>query len=107
MPKSVFSEEYNRFRQLVFEARKAAKLTQAELSAKLELPQSYVSKYERGERRLDVIEFLQVAQVLEIDPLAFIEELVQHGLHLAFVPKRDNRKLLVDRRQMYHCYQDG
>ncbi|AUB34866.1 MAG: helix-turn-helix transcriptional regulator [Nostoc sp. NMS7] len=78
MPKSVFSEEYNRFRQLLIEARKAAKLTQAELSAKLELPQSYVSKYERGERRLDVIEFLQVAQVLEIDPLAFIEELLKY-----------------------------
>ncbi|MHC5596139.1 MAG: helix-turn-helix domain-containing protein [Nostoc sp.] len=78
MPKSVFSEEYNRFRQLLIEARKAAKLTQAELSAKLELPQSYVSKYERGERRLDVIEFLQVAQMLEIDPLAFIEELLKY-----------------------------
>jgi transcriptional regulator with XRE-family HTH domain len=78
VPKSVFSEEYNRFRRLLIEARKAAKLTQAELSAKLELPQSYVSKYERGERRLDVIEFLQVAQVLEIDPLAFIEELLKY-----------------------------
>ncbi|ACC83131.1 helix-turn-helix domain-containing protein [Nostoc punctiforme] len=78
MPKSVFSEEYNRFRQLLIEARKAAKLTQAELSAKLKLPQSYVSKYERGERRLDVIKFLQVAQVLEIDPLAFIEELLKY-----------------------------
>ncbi|MBN3870602.1 MAG: helix-turn-helix transcriptional regulator [Nostoc sp.] len=78
MPKSVFSEEYNRFCQLLIEARRTAKLTQAELSAKLELPQSYVSKYERGERRLDVIEFLQVAQVLEIDPLAFIEELLKY-----------------------------
>ncbi|MBX9255826.1 helix-turn-helix transcriptional regulator [Desmonostoc muscorum CCALA 125] len=78
MPKSVFSEEYNRFRQLLIEARKTAKLTQAELSAKLELPQSYVSKYERGERRLDVIEFLQIAQVLEIDPLAFIKELLKY-----------------------------
>jgi transcriptional regulator with XRE-family HTH domain len=78
VPKSVFSEEYNRFCHLLIEARKAAKLTQAELSAKLELPQSYVSKYERGERRLDVIEFLQVAQALEIDPLAFIEELLKY-----------------------------
>ncbi|MEH2143869.1 helix-turn-helix domain-containing protein [Nostoc sp.] len=78
MPKSVFSEEYNRFRQLLIEARKAAKLTQADLSAKLELPQSYVSKYERGERRLDLIEFLQVAEVLDIDPLAFIKELLKY-----------------------------
>jgi transcriptional regulator with XRE-family HTH domain len=78
VPKSVFSEEYNRFRKLLIEARKDAKLSQAELSAKLERPQSYVSKYERGERRLDLIEFLQITQALEIDPLAFIEELLRH-----------------------------
>ncbi|WP_137669231.1 helix-turn-helix domain-containing protein [Sphaerospermopsis reniformis] len=44
----------------------------------LKRPQSYVSKYERGERRLDVIEFLELAQVLEIDPLTFIENLLTY-----------------------------
>jgi transcriptional regulator with XRE-family HTH domain len=77
--KSVFTEEYNQFRKMLIEARKAANLTQAELSAKLERPQSYVSKYERGERRLDLIEFLQLAQVLEIDPLSFIENLLTYN----------------------------
>jgi transcriptional regulator with XRE-family HTH domain len=77
--KSVFSEEYNQFRKMLIEARKAANLTQAELSAKLERPQSYVSKYERGERRLDLIEFLQLTQVLEIDPLTFIENLLTYN----------------------------
>ncbi|MFM2064416.1 MAG: hypothetical protein RLZZ507_4087 [Cyanobacteriota bacterium] len=79
MSKSVFSEEYNQFRKMLIEARKAANLTQAELSAKLERPQSYVSKYERGERRLDLIEFLQLTQVLEIDPLTFIENLLTYN----------------------------
>lgn len=64
MPRSVFSNEYTRFRQLLIKARKAANLSQTELSAKLSRPQSYVSKYERGERRLDVIEFLEVAEAL-------------------------------------------
>lgn len=64
---------------MLIDARKAANLTQAELSAKLERPQSYVSKYERGERRLDLIEFLQLAQVLEIDPLTFIENLLTYN----------------------------
>nr|WP_174763080.1 helix-turn-helix transcriptional regulator [Anabaena sp. UHCC 0187] len=64
---------------MLIEARKEANLTQAELSAKLERPQSYVSKYERGERRLDLIEFLQLAQVLEIDPLTFIENLLTYN----------------------------
>lgn len=44
---------------------------------KLSRPQSYVSKYERGERRLDLIEFLEIAEALEIDPLAFIEKLLE------------------------------
>lgn len=79
MPKSVFSEQYNRFRQLLITARQTAKLTQAELSANLSRPQSYVSKYERGERRLDLIEFLEVAEVLQIDPAIFIKKLLEEN----------------------------
>lgn len=79
MSKSVFTEEYNQFRKMLIDARKAANFTQAELSAKLERPQSYVSKYERGERRLDLIEFLQLAQVLETYPLIFIENLLTYN----------------------------
>ncbi len=77
MPKSVFTRKYNRFRELLIEARKEINLTQVELSVKLSRPQSYVSKYERGERRLDLIEFLEIAEALEIDPLAFIEKLLE------------------------------
>ena len=50
------------------ELRKAAGLTQAELAQRLNRPQSFVSKYERGERRLDVIEFGEVATALSVDP---------------------------------------
>lgn len=42
--------------------RKQCGLTQVALAALLDKPQSYVSKYESGERRLDVIEFLAIAQ---------------------------------------------
>jgi transcriptional regulator with XRE-family HTH domain len=61
LTKSVFTPTYARFRELLIEARQAAGLTQAELAARLQRPQSYVSKLERGERRLDVVEFLEVA----------------------------------------------
>ncbi|MGM3309440.1 helix-turn-helix domain-containing protein [Anabaena sp. WFMT] len=77
MSKSVFSKKYHRFRQLLIQARKVAKLTQSELSEKLSRPQSYVSKYERGERRLDLIEFLEVAEVLEVEPATFIKQLLE------------------------------
>lgn len=59
---------YKKFRELLVEVRRAAGLTQAELSRQLNRPQSFVSKYERGERRLDVIEFGEVAEALGVDP---------------------------------------
>lgn len=59
----------------MIEARKSADLTQAELATRLSRPQSFVSKYERGERRLDVVEFLEVARELGMDAVTFIKKL--------------------------------
>jgi transcriptional regulator with XRE-family HTH domain len=75
MPKSVFSESYSRFREMLVQARKDAALTQAELAARLGRPQSFVSKYEHGERRLDVIEFLEVTEALGINAVSFVRKL--------------------------------
>ncbi|CAN5470447.1 hypothetical protein BH10PSE14_BH10PSE14_27450 [soil metagenome] len=47
--------------------RKELGLTQVELAARLGRRQQYVSKYESGERRLDIVEHLDVAVMLEID----------------------------------------
>ena len=58
--KSVFTPRYDRLRKLLVQARTAAGLTQANLAEQLNRPQSFVSKYERGERRLDVVELLEV-----------------------------------------------
>jgi transcriptional regulator with XRE-family HTH domain len=57
------------------EARKSANMTQAQLAKRLGRPQSFVSKYERGERRLDVIEFAEVSRALGVDPLRFLAKL--------------------------------
>jgi ribosome-binding protein aMBF1 (putative translation factor) len=67
MAKSLHTPEYEYFRSLLVTAREKAGLTQAEVSAKLERPQSFVAKYEGGERRLDVIEFIQVCMALGVD----------------------------------------
>lgn len=75
MTNSVFTQRYDRFRLSLIEARTARNLTQVELAKKLKRPQSFVSKYERGERRLDVIEFFEVARALGADPIAFLKEL--------------------------------
>ena len=76
MTKSVFTEKYRRFMSMLVEARKNAEITQTDLSFKLSKPQSFVSKYENGERRLDLIEFLEIAEALEIDPVDFVCRLI-------------------------------
>jgi transcriptional regulator with XRE-family HTH domain len=54
------------------EARSEVGLTQAELGARLGRPQSFVSKYESGERRLDLIELSEVCAALEISLEKFV-----------------------------------
>lgn len=49
-------------------------MTQVQIAEKLGRPQSYISKYERGERRLDFSEFVELADVLNIDIIAFVKE---------------------------------
>lgn len=72
---SKVEKQYERFRELIVAARKAAGLTQVDVAARLKQHQSYVSKYESGVRRLDVVEFLTVARAIGFDPVRFIEEL--------------------------------
>ena len=76
MTESAFSKDYSRFCHLLAEARRSRHLTQAAVAARLGKPQSYVSKYERGERRLDVVEFIDVAGALDVDPLSLVKELL-------------------------------
>jgi transcriptional regulator with XRE-family HTH domain len=71
----VGNHAYKRFRDLLIAARKEAHVTQVELAARLRRPQSFVSKYERGERRVDVVEFGEIAKVLGIDPIRFLRRL--------------------------------
>lgn len=73
MPSSLHSSDYQVFRSLLVNARAAAGLTQVQVAERLKKPQSYVSKYERGERRLDFSEFVQLAEILKIDISDFVE----------------------------------
>ena len=75
MTGSVFTGKYERLRELLVQARKAGGLTQADLASKLGRPQSFVSKYERGERRLDVVEFLQIVEALSLRPGKILEQI--------------------------------
>jgi transcriptional regulator with XRE-family HTH domain len=75
MQKSIYTKQHQRLCELLTEARNAADLTQVEVARRLGKPQSFVSKYEAGERGLDVIEFQAIAQAIGIDPATFLAEL--------------------------------
>lgn len=77
MTKSVFTDRYKLFLNLLVQERKDRGITQVSLAKRLNKPQSYVSKYENGERRLDVVEFLDIAACLELDAAAFIQKLTR------------------------------
>ncbi len=77
MTLSVFTKKYEVFKELLIQYRKDAGITQQSLAERLNKPQSFVSKYESGERRLDVIEFLDVAKALQFDVYKFIKKLEQ------------------------------
>lgn len=75
MTESIHTAKYRKLRDLLVEARKMQGLSQAALAEKLGRLQTFVSKYERGERRLDVVEFLEVTHALEIDPYKLMRQL--------------------------------
>jgi transcriptional regulator with XRE-family HTH domain len=62
-------------RKLLLKHRTDRGVTQTELAQRLGRPQSFVAKYEGGERRLSVIEFIDIAEALQIRPSRLLDEL--------------------------------
>ncbi|GAB2986955.1 helix-turn-helix domain-containing protein [Amycolatopsis acidiphila] len=75
MEKSIYSAEYQQVCELLRQLRREAGLTQAQVAEALGVPQSFVSKYESGQRRLDVVELRHVATVLRVSVPAFLSRL--------------------------------
>ena len=73
--RSQFSPASVRLRQWLVAARNARGLTQLQLADTLGRPQSFVSKYERGERRLDFVEVLDIADALGADLADLVAEI--------------------------------
>ena len=72
--KSLFTRKHAQLRKLLTKARKDAKLTQTALAERINRRQAYISRIERGERRIDVVEFLELAHALGINPTKFIAD---------------------------------
>ena len=74
--RSVHSEPYKLLLEMLIEARTRAGVTQLELATRLGRPQPFISFVERGERRIDVIEFYAIMRALERDPDEAFRQLI-------------------------------
>jgi len=75
MDKSPFSKEYKIFIELLKEQRMQAGVTQSDLADALQEKQSFISKCERGERRLDIIELHNFCNAIGLSLTVFTKEL--------------------------------
>lgn len=69
MPKGIHDDRYRALIERLVSGRIAAGLSQTVLAKKLGKPQQFVSRYEIGDRRLDIIEYADVAREIGLDPL--------------------------------------
>jgi len=85
--KTIHIPEYKQLIALLIEARHAAGLLQTDLAKKLRKPQSFVSRVEAIQRRLDVCEFLVYARALGVDPYTLL-----HTMEEQTQPTKDTSK---------------
>jgi transcriptional regulator with XRE-family HTH domain len=75
--KSVHSAAQRALCNLMITARKRAGLTQQALAARLSKPQSFIAKYEKGERRIDVVEFIAICRAIPADSAAILAKVAK------------------------------
>ena len=73
MSKSIFSKDYRNVLEKLKKARLNAGLKQSDVAQKLKKPQSYISKIERGERRVDIAELRELAKIYKKDINYFVK----------------------------------
>jgi transcriptional regulator with XRE-family HTH domain len=75
--KSLHQPENRLLCELLASARRKAGISQEVLAKRLKRPQSFVAKYEGGERRLDVVEFLAIARAIGTDPVRLLRQIMR------------------------------
>ena len=74
MDKTIYSREYMAVLRLLKKARETAGITQIQLAKRLKLTQSFVSKIERGERRLDIVQLRTILKEFNVSLPKFVEQ---------------------------------
>jgi transcriptional regulator with XRE-family HTH domain len=75
MKKRIYIAQRGRLVSLLREMRIDAGLTQVDLAARIEKDQAYISRYESGQRRLDVLEVREICQAIGITLEEFVKRL--------------------------------
>jgi transcriptional regulator with XRE-family HTH domain len=74
MRSEIYSEDHQRLRSILKRERIAAGLRQSDLAKKTNRSQAYISKFENGDLRLDVVDFVHICRTIVCDPHKVIDE---------------------------------
>jgi len=79
MRNEIYSEEHIRLRSVLKRERKLAGLRQIEIAKKTNRSQAYISKFENGDLRLDVVDFVRICEAIGCDPVTLLKEVFGLG----------------------------
>lgn len=77
--KHQFSDRHKALLAVIVEARQQSKLSQRQLSEKIKRSRSFIQRAEQGERVLDFLEVIDIAEALDIDPIDFLDRVLSYG----------------------------
>ena len=77
VPRLAHDDAYQLFRSTLTDLRRKKGVTQSDLAELLGVPQSYVSKYELGERRVDLVETYEICRALDTDLATFVRKVIK------------------------------
>lgn len=75
MRSEIYSEEHKALRTALKRERKAASLHQSDIARSTNRSQAYISKFETGDLRIDVVDFILFCKVIGCDPHTIIDEI--------------------------------
>ncbi len=75
MRHEIYSQEHQKLREILRRERVAAGLRQSDIAKETNRSQAYISKFEKGDLRLDVVDFVRVCQSIGCDPHKVLDEI--------------------------------
>lgn len=77
MPKTIFGGDHRHLVEVLIQARQMSGLTQAQLAESVGKDQTFISIIERGQRRVDVLEFIALAKAMKADPAGLFGDVLK------------------------------